>query len=111
YGRVSFYAKRNGVHEDQAGASVNQVQIGGLNSNAPEDNIGPVIAAYMNDESFVSGGITNRSPNLLIKLEDENGINTASGIDHDIVGILDSDEDNTYILNDYYQTALDNYKK
>src|SRR5690606_16328978 len=24
YGRVSFYAKRSGVHEDQAGASVNQ---------------------------------------------------------------------------------------
>ncbi|HLV38687.1 type IX secretion system sortase PorU [Xanthomarina sp.] len=111
YGRVSFYAKRNGVHEDQAGASVNQVQIGGLNSNAPEDNIGPVIAAFMNDESFVSGGITNRSPNLLIKLEDENGINTASGIGHDIVGILDGDEANPYILNDYYQTELDNYKK
>lgn len=111
YGRVSLYAKRDGVHEDQAGASVNQIQIGGLNENAPEDNIGPVIAAYMNDESFVSGGITNRSPNLLIKLEDENGINTASGIGHDIVGILDGDEANPYILNDYYQTELDDYKK
>ncbi|MCX7548228.1 type IX secretion system sortase PorU [Xanthomarina sp. F1114] len=111
FGRVSLYAKRNGVHEDQAGASVNQIQIGGLNENAPEDNIGPVIAAYMNDESFVSGGITNRSPNLLIKLEDENGINTASGIGHDIVGILDGDEANPYVLNDYYQTELDDYKK
>ncbi|HLV13940.1 MAG TPA: type IX secretion system sortase PorU, partial [Xanthomarina sp.] len=111
YGRISFYAKRDGVHEDQAGASVNQVQIGGLNTNAPEDNIGPVISAYMNDESFVSGGITNRSPNLLIKLEDENGINTASGIGHDIVGILDGDEANPYILNDFYQTELDDYKK
>src|SRR5690606_9858430 len=50
YGKVSFYAKKNNVLIDQAGASVNQVQIGGINENAPEDHIGPVIAAYMNDE-------------------------------------------------------------
>ncbi|MEO8933679.1 MAG: type IX secretion system sortase PorU, partial [Xanthomarina sp.] len=111
YGRISFYAKRNGVHEDQGGASVNQIKIGGLNANAPVDNTGPVIAAFMNDDSFVSGGVTNRSPSLLIKLEDENGINTASGIGHDIVAILDGDEANPYILNDFYQTELDNYKK
>jgi hypothetical protein len=43
----------------------------------------------MNDETFVSGGITNASPFLLAFLEDENGINTASGIGHDIVAILD----------------------
>jgi hypothetical protein len=45
----------------------------------------------MNDETFVSGGITNASPFLLAFLEDENGINTASGIGHDIVAILDGD--------------------
>jgi hypothetical protein len=65
----------------------------------------------MNDESFVSGGITNESPILLVKLEDLNGINTASGIGHDIVAILDGDETNPFILNDYYQTELDNYQK
>ena len=42
-------------------------------------------------------------------LEDENGINTASGIGHDIVAILDGDVSNPYILNDYYQTKLDDY--
>jgi hypothetical protein len=65
----------------------------------------------MNDESFVSGGITNESPILLVKLEDLNGINTASRIGHDIVAILDGDETNPFILNDYYQTELDNYQK
>jgi hypothetical protein len=39
----------------------------------------------MNDETFVSGSITNSSPFLLAFLEDENGINTASGIGHDMV--------------------------
>jgi hypothetical protein len=44
-------------------------------------------------------------------LEDEHGINTASGIGHDIVAILDGDELNPYVLNDYYETELDNYQK
>lgn len=111
YGKVSFYSKNEGLLEDQSGASVNTVKIGGLNANAEEDNIGPVITLYMNDENFVSGGITNESPTLLVKLEDTNGINTASGIGHDIVAILDGDETNPYVLNDYYQTELDNYQK
>jgi hypothetical protein len=36
---------------------------------------------------LVSGGITNESPFFVALLEDENGINTASGIGHDIVAI------------------------
>ncbi|PWK18267.1 type IX secretion system sortase PorU [Xanthomarina spongicola] len=111
FGKVSFYAKKQNQLIDHTGASVGQVQIGGLNENAEEDNIGPVINAYMNDESFVSGGITNSSPSLILKLQDDNGINTASGIGHDIVGILDGDEANPYVLNDYYQTELDDYQR
>ncbi len=110
-GKVSFYAKRNDALENQSGANVTDVVIGGLNTNAPEDNTGPVINLYMNDESFVSGGITNESPSLLVKLEDDNGINTANGIGHDIVAILDGDETNQYVLNDYYETELDNYQR
>jgi hypothetical protein len=41
----------------------------------------------------------------------KNGINTASGIGHDIVAILDGDVSNPYLLNDYYQTNLDDYTK
>ncbi|MCR8666678.1 type IX secretion system sortase PorU [Aestuariibaculum sp. M13] len=108
-GKVSFYSENGALLEDQTGASVDIVKIGGLNEDAEEDNIGPVITLYMNDETFVSGGITNESPTLLAKLEDANGINTASGIGHDIVAIIDGDETNPYILNDYYQTELDVY--
>ena len=111
FGKVSFYSKNETLLQDQSGVSINTVKIGGLNENAAEDNTGPVITLYMNDESFVSGGITNESPSLLAKLEDDNGINTASGIGHDIVAILDGDETNPFILNDYYQTEVDNYQK
>ncbi|PXY38705.1 peptidase C25 [Flavobacterium cheongpyeongense] len=107
-GRISFYSKKNDVLENQSGFN-NIIKIGGINENAPQDNISPKVQLYMNDETFVSGGITNNSPFLLAFLEDENGINTASGIGHDIVAVLDGDVSNPYVLNDYYQTKLDDY--
>lgn len=107
-GKVSFYAKRNNILEDQTGYSFD-IQVGGINENAEEDNIGPVINLFMNDENFVSGGITNESPTLLAKLQDDNGINTASGIGHDITAILDGDETNPFVLNDYYEASLDDF--
>ena len=109
-GRISFYAKKSNELLDQTGFDT-AIQIGGVNLNAPADNVGPTARIYMNDETFVSGGITNESPFFLAFLEDENGINTASGIGHDILGILDGDETKPYILNDYYETEPNNYKK
>ena len=110
FGKGSFYSKSAGQLQDQSGASVNTIKIGGINEDAPEDNTGPLVTLFMNDESFVSGGITNESPTLLARLQDENGINTASGIGHDMVAIIDGDETNPYVLNDYYQTDVDDYK-
>ena len=110
-GKISFYAKRNSpLLQDQTGYD-SDIQIGGVNTSAPADNTPPTVRLYMNDESFASGGITNCSPYLLAFLEDENGINTASGIGHDIVAILDGDESNPYVLNDYYETENDDYTK
>jgi hypothetical protein len=65
----------------------------------------------MNDETFVNGGITNESPYFLAFINDENGINTASGIGHDMVAILDGNESNPYIVNDYFETELNDYTK
>lgn len=107
-GRISFYAKKNNQLENETGFD-SSIKIGGINENALADNINPRVKLYMNDETFVSGGITNDSPFLVAILEDENGINTASGIGHDIVAILDGDVSNPFILNDYYQTKLDDF--
>ena len=110
-GKISFYAKRNLPNlENQTGYD-KTIQIGGVNVNAISDANPPRVKLHMNDESFVSGGITNCSPILLAFLEDENGINTASGIGHDIVAILDGDETKPYILNEYYETENDDYTK
>jgi hypothetical protein len=109
-GRVSFYSKQNEMLFDNTGVDTT-IKIGGINENAVADNTPPTVKLYMNDQTFVNGGITNESPIFLAFLEDENGINTASGIGHDIVAILDGDETKPYKLNDYYETELDNYKK
>ena len=109
--RVSFYAKSNSpILQNQTGYNT-QIKVGGVNTSAPSDTTPPKLKLYMNDTNFVSGGITNESPIFLAFLEDENGINTASGIGHDIVAVLDNDENNPFNLNDYYETETDNYKK
>lgn len=108
-GKISFYAKQNNLNFDKTGYNTS-IRIGGINPNAATDNTPPKVKLFMNDETFISGGITNQSPLFLALLEDENGINTASGIGHDIVAILDGDETKPYKLNDYYETVLDDYK-
>lgn len=109
-GRISFYAEKGEILEDHTGVN-ESFKVGELNENAPIDNEPPIVNLFMNDESFVSGGITNEAPFLLAKLSDDNGINTASGIGHDIVGILDGDEVNPFVLNDYYETELNDYTR
>ncbi len=107
--KLSFYADnqvddKNGYNTD--------VIIGGINYDAPEDNIGPIIKLYMNDESFIDGGNTNESPLFLAVLEDDSGINTSfTAVDHDIVAILDGDQSNPIIMNDYFETEANNFKK
>lgn len=108
-GKLSFYATNELI--DKAGYN-NDLIVGGINENAPEDTLGPEIQLFMNDESFLDGANTNASPNLIAKLFDLSGINTSlTAVDHDIVGILDGDESNPIILNDFYQTELDDFTR
>ena len=108
-GKFSLYAENANQDADNSGNEMS-ILIGGINENAENDNTGPDINLYMNDESFIDGGITNENPFLIVKLFDENGINTSSGIGHDITAVLDGDNSNTFQLNDYYEAALDDYQ-
>jgi hypothetical protein len=107
--KVSMYADNQDI--DKAGVN-QEIVIGGIDENAPDDTVGPTIKLYMDDESFVDGGNTSESPNFIAVLEDESGINTSiTSVDHDIVAILDGNQANPYILNDFYQTELDDFTK
>ena len=85
--------------------------IGG-SGNASSDQEGPVIKAFLNDENFVNGGLTNATPVLLLNLADSSGINAiGTAIGHDLVAILDNDPASRFVLNRYYESELDDYSK
>ena len=107
-GKVSLYVQDGS--RDGNGYSGNVI-IGGISSSSLTDNEGPEIKAFMNDDRFVNGSITNASPVLLLKLADSSGINTGgAGVDHDIVATLDNDNDSYFILNNFYESEVDNYQ-
>lgn len=109
-GKISYYA--NNQNTDAKGFN-DLVKIGGIAASAQNDKNGPIINVYLNDENFVSGGITNKAPVLLVSLIDESGINTTGiGIGHDIVATLSSAtmNDKSIVLNQYYQSNLDSYQ-
>ncbi len=109
-GKISYYAQ-NGV-VDAKGHFSNFI-IGGSSEIIEEDMEGPEVELYMNNESFEDGGITDANPVLIANVYDENGINTTgSGIGHDIMGVLDPETGSpiNYLLNDFYEGELDDYR-
>ncbi|MGH2553313.1 MAG: type IX secretion system sortase PorU, partial [Chitinophagaceae bacterium] len=108
-GKLSLYAE-NGI-KDANGFFTNFI-VGGTGNSTGNDNEGPQIKLFLNDELFVNGGITNQTPVLIAKFSDSSGINTAStGIGHDIVATVDNDNRIFYILNDFYQGDLNSYQQ
>lgn len=108
-GRLSFYVTDS--IRDGKGLFTNFI-VGGAGSAIGNDQEGPEIKAYLNDELFVNGGISNQDPVLIVKLSDSSGINTTnSGIGHELVATLDNDNRNFFILNDFYQADLNSYQR
>jgi hypothetical protein len=110
-GKISYYARKNNSLIDAHG-NYNNLIVGGFSSNPITDNKGPSIRLFMNNDQFVSGGMTNESPDFLAYVEDDIGINTVgTGIGHDITAILDANSSNPIILNDFYEAEQDNFRK
>lgn len=110
-GKISYYAAAAQNLQD-AGGAFEQIIIGGTNEEGISDNQGPQVDVYMNTEDFVFGGITDQNPVLLVRLEDENGINVVgNSIGHDLEGKIDDNSQNTLQLNDFYEAEKDDYTK
>ncbi|HEU4634037.1 MAG TPA: type IX secretion system sortase PorU, partial [Flavisolibacter sp.] len=108
-GKISLYAE-DGTSGGSGYSS--DIIIGGNANGNTTDNLGPEIKAYLNDEKFVNGSITNSNPVLILQLFDSSGINTVgSGIGHDIIATLDNDNDIYYVLNNFYESEVDDYQK
>lgn len=107
-GKFSLYA--NSDSQDGIGEET-RVIVGGINPNGLDDNVGPEIDLYLNNENFANGGLTDETPYLIAKIFDDNGINTVgNGIGHDITVVIDQNTADPIILNDYYSADLDTYQ-
>jgi hypothetical protein len=107
-GKISYYAYDSNV--DAYGYDTN-FRIGGIDPNGINDNEGPQLEVFLNDENFIDGSITDETPVLLVKAFDENGINTVgNGIGHDITAIIDGKSSDPIVLNEYYSSELNSYQ-
>ena len=103
-GMVSYYATdyvkdASGLYEDFV--------IGGLYDDAEMDETPPEIQLFIDDEKFVSGGVTGDSPTLIAYVNDRSGINTTgAGIGHDIIATLYGPSNESYNLNDYFVAEI-----
>ena len=110
HGRISYYARSDKMKD--AGGYFDDFIIGGSSDQVFEDDEGPIVELFMNSEDFISGGITGPDPILIVKLFDENGINVSgNSIGHDLIGILDEDTQNSFVMNDYYEANIDDFRK
>lgn len=108
-GKVSYYVE-NG-ETDGAGADFNPT-VGGFSDNPRIEENPPIVKPYIGDSLFRNGGLTGPNTLLFVILEDETGINVSgNSIGHDLVAILDGDVANQYVMNDYYETAPNTYKR
>lgn len=106
-GKIVYYAK-NG--EADAHGAYNNFVIGGASGQSVSDKNGPEIELFIDNEDFLNGGKTSKNPLLIARLNDENGINTAgTGIGHDITAVLDNDYSNVMVLNNYYESEINDF--
>ncbi len=108
-GKISYYAY-NSVQD--MGGFFSDIIVGGFANTTVIDTNGPEIRLFMNDTLFRNGGMTDKNPRMLAIIEDAGGINTTgSGIGHDLTAWLDNDQNNSFVLNNYFENDFDNYMK
>lgn len=106
-GKLSLYAASP---YDDASGHFSDFIIGGIEHDN-EDNAGPEMEVYLNDQRFINGGMVNSDPILYAHLSDQSGINAiGTGIGHDIVAELSGPINQTMIMNDHFQLTVDDYR-
>ncbi|MES2688997.1 MAG: T9SS type A sorting domain-containing protein, partial [Bacteroidota bacterium] len=106
-GKISYYINNQAV--DGNGYNQNFL-VGGTTDSSATDITGPQIQLFMNDEKFVTGGLTDQNPVFIAKLYDENGINTiGKGIGRELSLIIDNELSKATPVNDYYEAKKDSY--
>lgn len=107
-GKISYYAVDS---EMIANGSYSDFIIGGSGNNNYIDNIGPQLKLFLNDTLFTENETVGENPMLIVKVNDESGVNTSgAGIGHEMIAVIDDNNSTPFILNNYYKAEAGNYK-
>lgn len=107
-GRLLVYGK-SGAND--AVGSLSSVVFNGINPNVQNDSRGPSMEVYLDSPDFADGAMVGSNPKLIVELTDDTGINaTGTGVGHELVAILNTVPEKTFVLNDFFQTNLDDYR-
>lgn len=108
-GRISVYASSSDT--EAMGYNQNFI-VGGTSDTPPNDSDGPEITLFLNDTTFVSGGIVPSDPELIARFFDESGINTVgAGVGHEMLLVVDGDEQRAVDISSAFVSAPDSYQK
>ena len=110
-GKISAYAQSS---QSDAHGAEQSFAVGGSSRHAYEDTTPPQIALFMDDTTFVAGGLTGRQTQLLARMSDEHGISIATAsLGQEMRATLTHQETNTtteWPLNEFYVTDSDTYQ-
>lgn len=105
YGKISYYTENETI---DANGYFSAFLIGGTSDSVVQDDQGPRADLFINDLTFVFGGLTDENPTVIGLISDDNGINTVgTGIGHELT--LTLDDGDPIIVNEYYESSLDDY--
>ena len=110
-GKLTSYAQSG--RSDAHGAD-RSVVIGGSSSLPSEDTTPPQVQLFLDDTTFVSGGLTGDSPTLLAHLSDAHGISiTTTSLGQDLTATLvhqESGREQQWPLDEFYETDTDTFQ-
>ncbi len=107
-GRLLVYGQSG---SNDAVGSMSSIVFNGINSAVQNDNRGPEMLVYLDSPDFVDGAMVGSNPKLIVELSDDTGINaTGTGVGHELVAILNTTPEKTFVLNNFFKTNLDDYR-
>ena len=108
-GRVSVYVTDPSARDGSG--FTEDFLIGGTAANPIQDDEGPRVELFMNDTTFVPGGLVGTTPVLIAKLFDQNGINTVgAGVGHELLLTVDGEEQEALDVGRFYRGDLDSFR-
>ncbi len=108
-GKLSLYAVNDSKTNDAIGGSVN-FKVGESELDDGSDKSPPEIKLFIGDTTFINGGITSSTTQLIARLSDASGINIANyGIGNSLTVILDGDQ--SFEVGEFYLADKDNFTK